>query len=46
MTSRAKAIVFPEPGRAELREIQLPAPTDDDIVVRTTTTGVSVGTER
>ena len=40
------AIVFTAPRTAELREIALPEPGPGDLVVRTTITGVSVGTER
>jgi 3-hydroxyethyl bacteriochlorophyllide a dehydrogenase len=42
----AKAIVFEEIGQATVQEIELPAPTADDIVVQTHVSGVSVGTER
>jgi 3-hydroxyethyl bacteriochlorophyllide a dehydrogenase len=40
------AIVFTAPRTATLREIGLPEPGPQDLVVRTTVSGVSVGTER
>jgi 3-hydroxyethyl bacteriochlorophyllide a dehydrogenase len=43
---KTNALVFPAPGKVELREIQLPSPTSRDIVVEVETSGVSVGTER
>lgn len=43
---KATAIVFEEERRVELAELQLPAPTDNDLLVRFTCSGISVGTER
>ncbi|MBN1671627.1 MAG: zinc-binding alcohol dehydrogenase [Kiritimatiellae bacterium] len=42
----AHAIVFEEPGRSRLTEIELPEPTASDLVVEMLVSGVSVGTER
>lgn len=39
------AIVFPEPGKIELRRVDLPAPEPTDIIVQIARTGVSTGTE-
>lgn len=41
-----QAIVFEDVGKASVQEVELPAPTADDIVVETEVSGVSVGTER
>lgn len=46
MGIKAKAVVFPEPNKAEIREITLPEVEDDDILVKMEYSGVSVGTER
>ncbi len=46
MAINALAIAFVEPGKAEIHELALPEPTDDDLVVRVEYTGISVGTER
>jgi len=43
---KTQAIVFPEPEKVELQEINLPTPTPRDIVIEVETSGVSVGTER
>ncbi|MCE0498094.1 MAG: zinc-binding alcohol dehydrogenase [Methylacidiphilales bacterium] len=43
---KTQALVFPEPGKVELREIDLPTPTPRDIVIDVVASGVSVGTER
>ncbi len=43
---RTKAIVFEDVGKVVLKEIDLPEPTADDIVVETVASGVSVGSER
>jgi 3-hydroxyethyl bacteriochlorophyllide a dehydrogenase len=43
---KTTALVFPEPGKVEMREIPLPSPTPRDIVVEVEATCVSVGTER
>jgi len=45
-TLTTKAIVFEDIGMAVVREIEIPEPTADDIVVETEVSGVSVGTER
>lgn len=41
-----QAIVIPEPGRVEVREVALVEPGPDDLVVRTAYTSISAGTER
>ncbi|MDQ4118865.1 MAG: zinc-binding alcohol dehydrogenase [Actinomycetota bacterium] len=41
----ARALWLAEPGRAEIRETELPEPGPGDVVVRTRFTGVSRGTE-
>ncbi len=43
---KTRAIVIPAPGCVELREVELPLPTPQDVVVRTLYSGISVGTER
>ncbi|MAE65805.1 MAG: theronine dehydrogenase [Phycisphaeraceae bacterium] len=43
---RAKAIVFEAERRVAVQEIEIPEPTEGEVVVRSTVTGVSVGTER
>ena len=43
--STARAFWVAEPGRGEIRTETLPAPGPDDVVVRTTFTGISRGTE-
>lgn len=43
---KTTAIVFEAEQRVGLAELTLPEPADEDLVVRATTTGVSVGTER
>lgn len=43
---KTQAIVFEDVERVRLRQIELPEPTDDDVVVRTLLSAVSVGTER
>lgn len=43
---KTQAIVIPMPGCVELREVEVPAPTPRDVVVRTRYSGISVGTER
>ena len=42
---RAKCIVFPEPEKAEIGEIDVGSPSADQILTRTLLTGVSTGTE-
>jgi len=46
MSVMAQAIVFPGVNQVELREIALPDPGEDEVLVRVEYTGVSVGTER
>ncbi len=43
---KTTAIVFPSAENVELREVELPAPTERDIVVEVEASCVSVGTER
>lgn len=43
---KAPAVVFPEPKRVEIREMELPEVGPDQIGIRTTYSGVSQGTER
>ena len=42
----ATAIIFEADRKVGLTELQLPEPTDNDLVVRMTCSGISVGTER
>ncbi len=43
---KTQAVVFPEPKRVELWEMELPDPGPDEVLVRTVYSGVSQGTER
>lgn len=43
---KSTAIVFEQPNDVAVRQIELPEPADDELLVRNTVTGVSVGTER
>lgn len=43
---RTQAVVFPEPDRFEMRELELDDPGPRDTVVRTLVTAISPGTER
>ena len=43
---KVRMVVFPEPNRAEMREGELPALQEDEILVKVLYSGVSVGTER
>jgi len=43
---KAKAIVFEADRKVGLHDIEMPEPTETDLVVRATCTGISVGTER
>lgn len=43
---KSNAIIFVKPGEVSLAEVELPAPTPRDIVVKTEVGGISVGTER
>ncbi|MFD3440225.1 zinc-binding alcohol dehydrogenase [Streptomyces sp. NPDC058685] len=45
MELTARAFWLRSPGHGEIRDVSLPAPTDDDVVVRTLYSGVSRGTE-
>ena len=42
---RAEAITFDKPGVVSVREVEIPSPTRGEILVRTTFSGVSPGTE-
>lgn len=43
---RAPAVVFVEPKRMEIREMELPDPRPDQVGIRTVFSGISQGTER
>jgi 2-desacetyl-2-hydroxyethyl bacteriochlorophyllide A dehydrogenase len=43
---KTQAVVFPEPNRVEIREMQTPDPGPDQVGIRTVYSGVSQGTER
>ena len=43
---RARAVVFPEAGRLELRDVTLREPAADEVVVDTSYSSISSGTER
>lgn len=43
---KAQAIIFPQPERVSLAEIDLPKMESDDVLVESSITGISVGTER
>src|SRR5919108_772239 len=43
---KAPAVVFPEPKRIEVRDMELPEVGPDQVGIRTTFSGVSQGTER
>src|SRR5262247_2361505 len=43
---RAPAVVFPEPGQVEIREMEYPDVGPDQVGIRTAFSGVSQGTER
>jgi len=45
MSIKCKAIVFEAPRKVVVREIELPKPKDDEIVIRTIYSGISCGTE-
>jgi len=45
MPKTFRAIVFPEPNKAEIREFPLPDPKPGEVQCRVTTSGVSIGTE-
>jgi 3-hydroxyethyl bacteriochlorophyllide a dehydrogenase len=46
MMKHTQAVVIPEPGKVELREVTLRSPGPDDVVVQTAYTSISAGTER
>lgn len=41
----AKAVVFDKPLKVSVREVPLGEPTPDDLIIRTTYSGISIGTE-
>src|SRR4029453_5057903 len=41
----ARAILFVAPRQVEVRPVQLPALTEDDVLVRTSHSGISAGSE-
>lgn len=43
---KAPAVVFPEPKRVEIREMELPDPGPGEVGIRTVCSGISQGTER
>src|ERR671931_2020303 len=43
---RAPAVVFPEPNRVEVREMEVPEVGPDQVGIRTVFSGISQGTER
>ena len=43
---KAPAVVFPEPGRVEIWDMEVAEPGPDDVRVRTAFSGISQGTER
>ncbi len=43
---KTQAVVFPEPNRVEIREMETPNPGPDQVGIRTVISGVSQGTER
>ncbi|MCC8244051.1 zinc-dependent alcohol dehydrogenase [Saccharothrix luteola] len=45
MTRSARALWFTSSGKSEIREVSLPEPGPDDVVVRTLYSGISRGTE-
>lgn len=46
MTETARAVILPEPGRVEVREVALPDLAPDEVEIRTVYSGISPGTER
>jgi 2-desacetyl-2-hydroxyethyl bacteriochlorophyllide A dehydrogenase len=46
MSITASAVILPEPGRVEVREVELPDPGPDEVEIRTVFSGISPGTER
>jgi NADPH:quinone reductase-like Zn-dependent oxidoreductase len=45
MSTHARAFWVTEPGRGEIRPVEVPAPSADEVLVRTLCSGVSRGTE-
>jgi hypothetical protein len=45
-TRRCPAVVFAGCGKPEIRQVIVPSITDEEILVRSICTGISVGTER
>ena len=45
MNLSATAVVFEGPRKVALREIELPEPAEDDVIIENVYTGISVGTE-
>src|SRR5687768_4317942 len=43
---KASAVVFPEPKRVEIREMEVPDPAPGEVGIRTVWSGISQGTER
>lgn len=43
---KAKAVIFVQPEKVEVGEVELATPTPRDIVIKTEVSGISVGTER
>jgi 2-desacetyl-2-hydroxyethyl bacteriochlorophyllide A dehydrogenase len=43
---KTHAVVFPEPKRVELREMEVPDPGPDEVAIQTVYSGISQGTER
>jgi 2-desacetyl-2-hydroxyethyl bacteriochlorophyllide A dehydrogenase len=46
MAVTASAVILPEPGRVEIRTVELPDPGPEDVEIRTVYSGISPGTER
>ena len=45
MASCRRTLVFPSPGRVEVREEPCPAPPPDEVLVEATVSAISAGTE-
>ena len=46
MKTKALAVVAPVPGDVELREVSIPEPTSEDVIVNVSHSWISPGTER
>lgn len=46
MVRTSKAVVFESPGHLSVRDVALPALTEDDVLVEVTWSGISTGTEK